>query len=117
MIANLEYDLFNSELIKNKCLNDIYAQNLYAGLCNQRFFKNDEEWTCSWRHSGSIVADLRNKGECYTDFYCSGLWDHAKGYVSEGYTTDEIRTDLLNLGWTIKPYEPRLEPGVYRNEW
>lgn len=114
---DLEQDLMGSALIKNKTLNHIYAQNLYACLCNQKFYKNNHSWTCSWRMAGGIVADLRNKGECYTDFYCSGLWDNTKGYVSEGYATDEIRTDLLNLGWTIKPYEPRLEPGVYRNEW
>jgi len=25
--------------------------------------------------------------------------------------------DLLNLGWNITPYEPKLEPGIYRNVW
>lgn len=119
MKPDLEYDLFNTEYIVSKCKqSDTYSQNLYAALCNNRFFKNDEEWTCSWRHSGSIVADLRDKGECYTDFYCSGaLSDHKNGYVSEGEVTSEITNDLLNLGWIVKPYEPRLEPGVYRNEW
>jgi len=23
----------------------------------------------------------------------------------------------MMMGWTVKPYEPRLQPGIYRNEW
>ena len=116
MKADLEYDLFKTYWIASKCKNSKYAQNLYSALCNNRFFKNDEEWTCSWRMSGGIVADLRNQGESYLDYYCSGMVDK-EGYVSEGFVTDEIRLDLMKLGWTIEPYEPRLEPGIYTNKW
>ena len=120
MKADLEHDLFSCEYIRNKCKNsEIYSQNLYASLCNNRFFKNDEKWTCSWRMAGGIVADLRDKGEQYTDWYCSGILGtgNVEGYVPESVVTPEITNDLLNLGWIIKPYEPRLESGVYRNEW
>lgn len=117
MKPNLELDLMKSDDIANKCkYSDIYSQNLYAALCNNRFFYGDEEWTCSWRHSGNIVADLRNKGEDYIDWYCSGM-SSKEGYVEEGFVTDEIKLDLIKLGWIVKPYEPRLEPGIYRNEW
>lgn len=103
--ANLEHDLFKCEYIVNKCKNsDVYAQNLYATLCNQRFLKGDEEWTCSWRMSGGIVADLRNKGEDYIDFYCSGIGLRNDKYISEGTSTEEIRNDLLDLGWRIEQY-------------
>jgi hypothetical protein len=117
--ADLEKDLLAVQYIHNKCRNnDVYAQNLYAALCNNRFFKNQEEWTCSWRYAGGIVADLRNLDEDYMHFYCSGIGTgHIAGYVSEGFVTSEIRNDLLNLGWTVEPYEPRLEPGTYRNDW
>jgi len=108
MKADLEYDLFKTDWIVSKCKNSKYAQNLYAALCNNRFFKSDEEWTCSWRQAGGIVADIRNIGEGYMDFYCSG---------NESVVTPEISNDLLNLGWLIKPYEPKLEPGIYRNVW
>jgi hypothetical protein len=117
MKPNLEADLFKSDTIVEKCkYSDIYSQNLYAAMANNRFFYNDEEWTCSWRMSGGIVADLRNEGESYLDFYCSGMIDKP-GYVPEGNVTDEIRLDLMKLGWIVKPYEPKLEPGVYRNVW
>lgn len=116
MKPNLELDLLKSDTIAEKCLySDIYAQNLYAALCNNRFFYGQDEWTCSWRFAGGIVADLRNSGD-YMDWYCSGMGDKA-GYVAESVVTEEITVDLMKLGWTIKPYEPRLESGIYTNTW
>lgn len=121
---NLEYDLLKVDWIRQKCLvNNTYAQNLYAALCNNRFFKDGKEWTCSWRYAGGIVADLRSTEEIpsrqgdYMDWYCSGTAAGINGYVSEGEVTSEITNDLLNLGWTHKPYEPRLNPGLYINNW
>ena len=117
MKPNLELDLMKSDEIANKCIHsEVYSQNLYAAMCNNRFFYGDQEWSCSWRMSGGIVADLRDKGEDYMTFYCSGIGSH-NGYVAESVVTEEISLDLMKLGWTIKPYEQRLEPGVYVNVW
>jgi hypothetical protein len=101
---NLENDLENSDTVKEKCKHsEIYSQNLYAALCNNRFFYGDDEWTCSWRHSGGIVSEI-NGGNDYMDYYCSGI-GHRDGFVGEGVVTDEVRLDLIKLGWIIKPYE------------
>jgi len=117
MKPNLELDLIKSDEIASKCVHsDVYSQNLYAALCNNKFFYGEEEWTCSWRHAGGIVADLVDANGDYMDYYCSGMGDKA-GYVAESVVTDEISLDLMKLGWTVKPYESRLEPGIYRNEW
>ena len=106
--VNLEHDLIKSDYITDKCINsESYSQNLYAAMCNNLFYKNDEEWSCSWRYSGGVVADIRNKGESYIDWYCSGIGDHHDGYVGESFVTDEIRSDLLDLGWIIKEYPQR----------
>jgi len=103
--ANLEHDLIKSNYITEKCTNSTsYSQNLYAALCNNLFYKNEEEWSCSWRYAGGIVADIRNVGESYIDWYCSGIGSHNDGYVGESFVTDEIRSDLLQLGWIIKEY-------------
>jgi hypothetical protein len=113
MKPDLESDLFSSETIVNKCKHStVYSQNLYAAMCNNRFFYGEHEWTCSWRASGGIVADIRDCGETYLDWYCSGMGDK-DGYVSESVVTDEISLDLMKLGWIVKPYEP----GIYQNIW
>ena len=100
--VSLEKDLLQNEWIKAKCQSSmVYSQNLYAALCNNRFFCGDEEWTCSWRHAGDIVSNIRNCGEDYMAWYCSGA-ANTKGYVTEGFATEEIRLDLLRIGWFIK---------------
>ena len=111
---NMEHDLRSTEWICDKVkASESYAQNLYAAMCNMQFqrqevwpvLKNDR-WSCSWRHSGGIIADMQEKGD-YINWYCSGIGDglgngdedRVKGYVSEGTVTEEIAQDLLKLGW------------------
>ena len=120
-INNMEYDLLTTDWILEKVrANDAYAQNLYAAMCNNGFIRLEvipvlkgEEWSCSWRYAGGIIADMQQKGD-YIDWYCSGirdvshdeeenkLWD-GRNYVGEGCITDEIRNDLQRLGWAIAP--------------
>ena len=113
---NMEYDLRTCEpFLKKVRSSDTYAQNLYAALCNNDFTKLDvipilkeEKWSCSWRHAGGIIANMRVQGD-YIDWYCSGIGDGlgngdttgVKGYVSESVVTDEIREDLKKLGWVV----------------
>jgi len=102
---NLEQELLLSEHITQKCQNSkSYSQNLYAAICNNLFYKEGKEWSCSWRYSGGVIADIRNNGESYIDWYCSGIGSGREGYVGESFVTDEVRSDLLQLGWIIKEY-------------
>jgi hypothetical protein len=111
MDVNLENDLLNSECIKNKCrTSKIYPQNLYAAMANNRFFYGDKEWTCSWRYAGELVAQLVCEGGDYMDYYCSGIGAGSnEGFVSESVVTDEIRLDLIKIGWIVKPYDNTVE--------
>jgi len=112
---NMEYDLLTSDWIAEKCKDDRYAQSLYAAMCNNEFIKNEvwpilveKKWSCSWRYAGGVVADIRQQGD-YMDWYCSGMGsglgngdeDGTKGYVSESEITDEIKDDLIKLGWIV----------------
>lgn len=107
---NLEYDLRSTQWILEKVRKSpVYAQNLYAAMCNNDFIKNEvwpilkqETWGCSWRHSGGIIADMIGRGD-YIDWYCSGIRDDGSDsdYVSEATVTEEIRNDLNALGWTV----------------
>ena len=95
---DLEKDLFSNNTIVSKCVNnEIYGRDLYGALCNNRFFYGDYEWTCSWRMAGGIVAEIIKQGD-YIDWYCSG---------NEGIVTDEIKLDLMMMGWIVKPYETK----------
>ena len=126
---NMEYDLRSTQWIIDKTKSDdVYAQHLYAAMCNNDFTKNDvwpilteKRWSCSWRHAGGIIADMQGKGD-YIDWYCSGIRDakildddefssltkeqqesyiQGKKFVPESCVTDEIREDLLKLGWIV----------------
>ena len=126
---NLEYDLRTTEWIIEKAKSDkAYAQHIYAALCNNDFMRNEvwpilteKKWSCSWRHAGSIVADMREEGN-YIDWYCSGIrgdfpideealqnmddqqkqdFFEIKSYVAESIVTEEIREDLFKLGWVV----------------
>jgi len=129
-INNIEYDLRTTEWILEKTRNsEIYAQNLYAALCNNDFIKNEvwpllkgeTNWSCSWRYAGGVIAHMCQKGD-YIDWYCSGIqetytdeeiknlslnkehlerYEITKKFVPEGTVTDEIHEDLLKLGWTV----------------
>lgn len=129
---NMEYDLRSTEWILAKVRNsNAYAQNLYAAMCNNDFQKNEfmprlagKTWSCSWRHAGGIIADMKQEGD-YIDWYCSGIKNNApvlldeqfaelteeqkayyiesKSHVPESVVTDEIRADLKKLGWDVLP--------------
>ena len=117
---NLEYELRTCIPLLNKVRNsDAYAQNLYSALCNMQWQRlevvpilKEDLWSCSWRHAGGVIADMRQEGD-YIDWYCSGIGgglgngdeDGTKGYVPEGVVTDEIKEDLKTLGWVPVPYK------------
>lgn len=116
---DMEIDMRNSKLIMTKVQNDRYAQNLYAAMCNMQWQKSDvwpvlknDLWSCTWRSSGGIVAELQGKGD-YLSWYCSGMGgfdphdeaeSHRQGFVSESTVTDEIKADLGSLGWHPVPW-------------
>lgn len=111
---NLEWDLRTTDWILEKVRNsDVYAQNLYAAICNNDFQKRDvmpilkdEFWSASWRSAGGIIADMRGEGD-YIDWYCSGIREQGmpdNGYVTESTVTEEIENDLHKLGWNVIQY-------------
>ena len=98
-VPSLEQDLRYSDSIAKKCkASDVYSQNLYAALCNNQFKKGDKLWSCSWRHAGGIVSNLREEGD-YINWYCSG---------NESFVTDEVRKDIESFGWLIIEHENEL---------
>ena len=117
---NLEYDLRSTEWIVDKVrASEVYAQNLYAAMCNNNFQKLDvvevlknNTWSCSWRYAGGILAHMCGQGD-YIDWYCSGIRGAEQydvdpkiikeNYVGEGTVTEEMHQDFKKLGWILVP--------------
>lgn len=113
----LDFDICqDAEIVSKVRASKIYAQNLYAALCNNEWYERDvwqmllgRKWSCSWRSAGGIVADIEDQGGDYLDWYCSGMTtghpadsptpDPMAGYVRESEITEEIAEDLARLGW------------------
>lgn len=109
---DMQKDMQNSENFKQLVQDSSFAQALYAAMCNKiwKFKDSPYRWSCSWRSAGSIVADLRNQGEYYLDWYCSGITnedenvdnntdDHAE--QKEGTVRSDIAEQLNELGWRV----------------
>jgi hypothetical protein len=78
------------------------AEALYAAMCNRAWRKEGTAegapgWNVSWRVAGGIVAKMRDLGELYVDFYCSG---------NEGFVRQDVETLLTGLGWAPVPDDP-----------
>ena len=124
---DMEWDLRTTDWILAKVrTSDVYAQNLYAAICNNEFQRlevfpilADQTCSYSWRYAGGIIADMRQEGD-YIDWYCSGIrgdvsdeeymsmtdqekeaYEQMRGYVPEKTVTEEIRADLALLGWRV----------------
>lgn len=94
----MEDELRSSRWLSDKCkASESYSQNLYAALCNNSFCKGGKSWSCSWRHAGGVVANLRENGD-YIEWYCSGM-AKIDGFVAEGTITADVASDLSSLGW------------------
>jgi|SRR5688500_14135121 len=83
---------------------DETAVGVYASLCNVIWVPTDHPaqtygevnvrdytaLTTTWRYAGGLVADLREKGEDYMHFYCSG---------GEGQPTPEVIEAMASIGY------------------
>jgi hypothetical protein len=110
-IFNLERDIKSADWVVDKIRQkEIYAQNLYAALCNNDFAPKDSwcilkniKWNCTWTYAANIISEIR-QDDNYSNWYGSGTGfrgvDFA-GFVEESYVTDEVASDIDQIGWLI----------------
>ena len=103
-VYNLERDIRRADWVIEKVRkHEVYAQNLYAALCNNQYTPQDVwgiltnvHWDCTWRYAAELVAEIRE--DCsYIDWYCSGtgfIGTDLTGFVEESYVTPEIENDF-----------------------
>ena len=115
--ANLEVEMAKDAIVISYLEDRDIAVEFYSALCNMRWKKmnilpvdqriieklkgiDSNIWSCSWRHAGGIVANIRNanynKKEDYMDFYCSG---------NEGYVSFLVEDCFERMGWEPCPWE------------
>jgi hypothetical protein len=110
-VFNLERDIRSTDWIISKVRQqEIYAQNLYAALCNNEYVPEDVwgilkniHWDCTWRYAASLVAEIR-EDDSYIDWYCSGTGFQGTdftGFVEESYVTEEVESDFNQIGWLL----------------
>jgi len=95
---SLERDLGLSARIRGLVGGELFATLLYGALCNTlwRHKATGTPWSCSWRHAGAVVADLRCQGD-YMDWYCS---------MGEGLVDEQVLAEIGALGWELAEAKP-----------
>lgn len=106
-VFNLERDVKATWWMVDRIRQDqVYAQNLYAALCNNYFGPYDVwailkniKWNCGWRYAANMVAEIRN--DELDTWYCSGVQLVNPDYVPESIIVPVIEKDLEKLGWIV----------------
>lgn len=114
---DLSHEMCYDAIVVAYLENDDIARQFYAALCNMRWKKivnipEDQQiidklmgvdpniWSCTWRYSGGVIADIRNanynKEEDYMDYYCSG---------NEGAVSDIVKECFKRMGWEPEPWD------------
>jgi len=87
--------------VNEKLQNKEYANDVYLAMCNIIWKKEDITNTFSFREAAGLIANLRNQGEMYLDFYPAMASGTGK---VEGTVTNEVREDLRKIGWEGTDY-------------
>jgi hypothetical protein len=106
-IFNLERDLKTSTCIVRKVRDQkVYAQNLYAALCNNDFAPKDTwailsnmTWNCSWLQARELISEIRDNND-FISWSGHVMFDRI-GFVEESYVTPEVGKDIDRIGWLV----------------
>lgn len=97
------------EFLKEKISDREFAIKVYANLCNIIWYDyiNNKLIKYTWRSAARFVAELRNSGETYINFYCSG---------GEGVISEEIEKIFNENGIVAFKHENNLDKFSMRDE-
>ena len=78
---------------------DSFCVQIWSALANKLWkhesMDDDEEYSCTFRYAGGLIADILGRGG-YMDWYCSGPY---------ATVSDEIESGMKDIGWTHHNYE------------
>jgi hypothetical protein len=87
---------------------EIFACAAYQSFCNEVYINDDRQrFSCSWRYAGGLIAELRNEGEDYIDYYM----DFVKGELFD--QTDPYKNTIQQiynrLGWRLLTVDDQVQ--------
>jgi len=82
-------DLLYSDAVKGD--SDL-SERLYSSLTNTLWTNGETYASMSFRYAAGFIADMRDIGESYMDFYCC---------APEGVVDDDIAKKLRREGWWV----------------
>jgi len=78
-----------------------FAKTVYATFCNREWINGSgDRWSCSWRYAGGLVAEARDEGEDYLDFYLDDLAGDGRLPSNAAALDGEFLAILKRLGWS-----------------
>lgn len=110
MNSNLENCLMKDDEFLQKIQDLKFAHAAYLTFCNREWINGTgDRWSCSWRYAGGLVAQARNVGESYLDFYLRDLLTPELEPVEEDYAA--FFAILVRLGWREVTIEDEIRDG------
>lgn len=97
---NMEEALRNDTEFLALLKDEIIACAAYQSFCNEVYINDERErFSCSWRYAGGLIAELRNEGEDYIDYYI----DFVKGELFDQTEPHKntIQQIYNRLGWRL----------------
>lgn len=81
-----------------------FAHAVYESLCNIEYRKapSRRRWSCSWRRAGRFVAEMRDLGEGYLDFYLAEFRlpnGMPATEAEQAALLREVGTHYARMGW------------------
>lgn len=106
---NLEKALKKDEEFLALLKDEGFACAAYESFCNQVYINEKRErFSCSWRYAGRIVAEMRDEGEDYLDYYL-GDYIERSGLDQVPLHRNKVQEVYNRLGWRLLTIEDQVQ--------